>query len=864
AFELIGMLDEAILRRALQALIDRHEGLRTTFALVDDQPVQHIIEQCVLPLQIENISSLPKHARQERIHKLKQQEKKYCFDLESSPPFRCMMITLGANEYVLICTMHHIIGDAWSWTIFERELSLLYNSFIQGEANPLPELQIQYVDYTYWQQDLLASAKMKQDEQYWFSQLQGELPVLNLPFDYPRPADVSLAGASEQLFLPQELVALLNEFTRSTSTTLYMVLLAALSAFLTRISGQEDIVLGTPVAGRNLAELKDVMGFFVNTLPLRLDVSGNPTFLELLARIKQRALDAYTHQEYPFDLLVERLNPERDTSGSPFFSVMFQVNRFTSAIRMDGLNQRQLPVDTEQSKFDLVIIIEEKENGLNCVFEYKTKLFMAITIQRLLRYWQRLLEQIVQEPERAIVSIDLLSAEERTTMLADWNTVITDFPRAHCVHQLFEQQAEHRPEAIAVVFGEHHLTYAQLNRLSNCLASVLQRYGVGPEVCVGVCLERSLEQVIALLAILKAGGAYVPLDPDAPERRLSFILEETHARLLLTYSPWEGALPAQVTALALHPLSSLLAHEQEYNPCNQVSPENTIYVMYTSGSTGQPKGVTVPHRAVVRLTQNTNYVQLSQQDIFLHFAPLAFDASTFELWGCLLNGARLELFPGRLPDLQRLGRYLQERQVSVLWLTAGLFHQMVENQASALLGVGQVLAGGEALSTQHVRMLLDQGHSCLINGYGPTENTTFTCCYSIHNAVQITSSVPIGRPIANTEVYVLDEELQPVPVGVPGELYIGGDGLARGYLQRPALTAERFIPSPFGKQSGARLYRTGDNVRFLADGNIEFIGRLDTQVKIRGFRIELGEIEQVLEQDERVQAAVVRVQGENA
>jgi amino acid adenylation domain-containing protein len=640
-----------------------------------------------------------------------------------------------------------------------------------------------------------------------------------------------------------------------------MTLLAAFKTLLYRYTSQSQIIIGTPIAGRNHAELEPLIGFFVNTLVLRTDVSGNPRFSELLKRVRDVALGAYEHQEMPFERLVEELEPERDMSRNPLFQVIFALqNAPGRELTLPGLKLTSLDVDNDSVKFDLEFHLWEDERIYVNIF-YSTDLYEEATIRRMVNHYQRLLEGIVADPEARLSALPLLSESEERQLLVEWNQTRREYPRQQSVHQLFEAQVERTPEAVALICGGQQVSYRALNERANQLANYLRERGVGAEVLVGVMVERSVEMVVALLGILKAGGAYVPLDPEYPLERLSFMIQDARMPVLLTQKHLVENLPVrQAHVVCLDSEGPLIARQSTQNMVNRAQAQNLAYVIYTSGSTGIPKGVAVTHRAVLRLLCNVDYVHLDSSQSLLQFAPLAFDASTFELWGALLHGARCILYPHRRATARQLQSVIKEHGVRTMWLTAALYNTVMDEWAEALAGVEQLLIGGEALSVAHVRAGVESlAGTQIINGYGPTETTTFACSYRIsgEREGEWSRRVPIGKPIANTEVYVLDEEMGVVPVGVIGELYIGGDGLARGYLHRAELTAERFVPHPYSQRGGARLYRSGDMVRYLGSGEIEFIGRRDEQVKIRGYRIELGEIEAVLKKHSAVSEAVV-------
>ncbi|MBE8992737.1 non-ribosomal peptide synthetase, partial [Nostoc sp. LEGE 12450] len=563
---------------------------------------------------------------------------------------------------------------------------------------------------------------------------------------------------------------------------------------------QTDILVGTPIANRDRTELEGLIGFFVNTLVMRTEISGDYCFNELLPRIREMALSAYAHQDLPFEMLVETLQPERDMSHTPLFQVMFALqNAPMSEIELTGLTVSSLPIESSTAKFDLTLSMENTTTGLVGGWEYNTDLFSCSTIERMTGHFVTLLEGIVANPSEQISQLPLLTQFEQQQLLVEWNDTQSNYPHDKCIHQLFEEQVELTPDALAVVYENQHLTYRELNSRANQLAHYLRSLGVSADVLVGICVERSLEMVVGLLGILKAGGAYVPLDPEYPQERLSFMLEDTQLSVILTQEKLvnklgDRSLP-RASVICLDSNWDIIDQQIQQNPTNSITSDNLAYVMYTSGSTGQPKGVSIVHRSVARLVTQTDYVSFSEKDVFLQVAPIAFDAATFEIWGALLNGGKLVIYPSNTPSIDELGKVIEQYQVTTLWLTAGLFHLMVDENIHAFKPLRQLLAGGDVLSVSHVQKFLQTVENCqLINGYGPTENTTFTCCYQIPKSLSPDVSVPIGRAIANTQVYILDQNLQPVPIGVPGELHIGGAGLAQGYFNRPELTQQKFIP----------------------------------------------------------------------
>jgi len=855
-----GPLDVGALERSVQEIVRRHEVLRTTFAVSGDEAVQSISAAPSGALAMEDLRSLPEGERQEAVRRIASEEAGREFDLARGPLVRTRLLRLGEEEHLLLLSMHHIVFDGWSMGVLFRELETLYVAFSKGLPSPLPEPPLQYADYASWQREWLQGEVLESQLAYWRARLGQAPALLELPADRARPAVQSFRGARQPFTVPAETLEVLRVLGRREGATLFMVLLAAFKVLLLRYTGQEDVVVGTPIAGRGRAELEGLIGFFVNTLVLRTDLSGDPTFPELLGRVREVTLGAYAHQDLPFERLVEDLHPQRDLSRNPLFQVVFVLQNAAMAPPvLPGLLVEVREGDSGTSKFDLTLNLEERGEGLCCWIEYSTDLFDPERIKRLAGHFQTLLQGIAAHPEQRVSRLPILTEAERRQVLVEWNDTASAYPREASVPELFEAEAGRRPEAVAVVFEGRSLTYRELDARANRLADRLRALGVGLETVVGIALERSLEMVVGLLGILKAGGAYLPLDPVLPRTRLRFLLEDAGVTLVLTQRRHAEKLPEQQVRFVCLDEEDL-TESVEPRQGGKAGADNLAYVMYTSGTTGRPKGVRVTHRGVVRLVKGTNYASFGEQEVFLQFAPLSFDASTLEIWGALLNGGRVVMFPQGRASLEEMGEAIRRYGVTTLWLTAGLFHQMVEGHLEDLTGLRQLLAGGEVLSPSHVRRAVDRLRPCrVINGYGPTENTTFTCCHPMTDGAQVSSTVSIGRPIAHTRVYVLDAHLEPVPVGVPGELYVGGDGLARDYLNHPELTAEKFVPDAFSGERGARLYRTGDITRHLADGTLEFLGRRDSQVKLRGFRIELGEIESVLGEHSGVAEAVVVV-----
>jgi amino acid adenylation domain-containing protein len=863
AVQIIGNLNVDVLNRAIAEIVQRHEILRTYFQQVNGTPVQVIDPSATVSIPVVDLQKLPENEQSTVVQQLVTEEAKLPFDLSVGIGLRVKLLRLGSQSHVLLVTMHHIICDGWSIGIFIQEFSTLYQAFLLGEPNPLPPLPIQYTDFAVWQRQWLSGEVLEAKLHYWKQQLADAPSLLKLPTDRARPPVQTFQGSSIARAIDTDLTQKLKKLSQKAGVTLFMTLQAAFATLLSRYSGQDDVSIGTPIANRNRKEIEPLIGFFVNTLVLRTRIEGNPSFVELLKQVQQVALDAYAHQDVPFEQVVEALQLERNLSHTPLFQVMFVLqNAPMGKLELPEMSLTPVQIESLTAKFDLTLAMEETPEGLIGTWEYNSDLFDADTIARMALHFQNLLEAVVAFPSQPVGSLPLLTDSERHKLLVEWNNTQTDYPACKCIHQLFEEQVQRTPDAVAVVYSEQQLTYSQLNSRANQIAHYLQALGVGADVLVGICVERSLEMIVGLLGILKAGGAYVPLDPHYPGERLSYMLSDSQVSVLLTQQHLLEMLPSsEAKVICLDSENEVIAKYSQQNPATEVKADNLAYVMYTSGSTGLPKGVSVIHRGVVRLVKETNYVSLSAAEVFLQLASISFDASTFEIWGSLLNGAKLVVIPIQKPSLEELGCAIRKYQVTTLWLTASLFRLMVDERLEDLKPVRQLLAGGDALSVTHVqKLLLEIGQCKLINGYGPTENTTFTCCFPMTGQTKIGSTVPLGRPIANTQVYILDRHLQPVPIGVTGELYVGGAGLARGYFNRPELTQEKFIPNPFSNEPFSRLYKTGDLARYLPDGNIEFLGRIDNQVKIRGFRIEIAEIESVLALHHEVLEAVVIVQ----
>ena len=858
--EFKGRFDLVAFERSLSEIVRRHEALRTSYLTVDGRPVQKINPPELFRIRVVDLQSLPKAAQEQEVARLASIDARQPFDLGRAPLMRAQLLKLAPDEHVLVLNFHHIAFDWWSVGVFEKELAALYDSFLRGEASPLPELPLQYVDFAAWQRQQLQGEILQEQLDYWQRKLSGTLSVLELPADHPRPAIQTYKGSVCYSVLSQKLTDSLKILSQREGVTLFTTLLAAFKVLLQRYTGQADIVVGAPIAGRNTAEIEGLIGFFVNTLVMRTDLSGNPTFRQLLRRVQETTVGAFAHQELPFDKLVEVLNPERDSSRSPMFHVMLSMlNAPVQPLHLSGLQHRRILPTNGASKFDLTLFAME-ESGLSFICEYNTDLFHGDAIQRMLGHLEVLLEGVVGDPDRHLSELPLLTAEERRQILIGWNDTQVAYPQHVLLHELFEAQAERTPEAIAVEFEGQQLTYRELNQRANQLAHYLRTLGVGPDTLVGVCMERSLELVVALYGVLKAGGAYVPIDPDYPLERICYMLEDAGLSVLLTQSRIVGRLPAcAAKTLCLDDGWEQIARKETTNPTKVTTSANLAYMIYTSGSTGKPKGAMNTHRAICnRLLWMQNQYQLAEADRILQKTPASFDVSVWEFFWPLLTGARLVLVkPGGHQDPAYLISLIIEQQISVVHFVPSMLAMfLAEPGAERCLSLRHVICSGEALplnlQEQFFQLLAAQLH----NLYGPTEAAVDVTHWRCRRDDE-RNIVPIGRPVANTQIYILDKYMQPVPIGVCGDLYIGGVQVGRGYHNRPDLTAEKFVPDPFSEDPAARMYKTGDLCRWLSDGNIEYLGRSDFQVKIRGLRIELGEIEAVLDRHKAVRQCVV-------
>ncbi len=869
SFHLSGQLSIYILHHCFITLVERHKILRTTFAYHDGQPVQVISCNSRLELPLIDLQSLESDNQRKELERLATEERECPFDLQRGPLLRVTLLRLAPQEHMLLLTQHHCMTDNWSQVLLQQEIKQLYEAFSAGQPSPLAPLAIQYADYAAWQRQWLQGKIREEHLTYWRTQLQN-LPTMSLPIDYPRPEVQSFRGRQLPFTISAPLTEQLRTLSRREGVTLFMSLLTVFQLMLALYTGQQDIVVGTVMTNRTRRELEEVIGFLTNTVVIRTDLSGNPTLREILARVRQIVLEATIHQDLPFEKLIEDLQPERKLSQQPLFQVMITFEHANDRSLQIGA-MKMTPIDIgmpQTSKVDLTLMFRDTGTHLRGVLEYATDLFMEETMQRLIGHFQVGLTALVTDPDQRLSQLSLLTGAERQQVLVTWNATQQPPSGEQCIHELFEVQVKQTPDAIVLVYEEHQLSYAQLNQRANQLAHYLQGRGVGPEQRVGLCLERSLEMVIALLAILKAGAAYVPLDPGYPQQRLVFLLQDAQISLLLTQQYLLPRLPHPLTLplLCLDTDWSLIRSQRRDNLLIPLSPDHLAYVIYTSGSTGQPKGVMVAHRGVCNcLLWMQHTYALTPNDRVLQKTPYSFDVSVCEFFWPLLTGARLVLArPEGHRDSAYLVTCIGEQQITTLHFVPSLLRLFLEEEGLEQCGsLQRVICSGEALPLASQQRFFERLSAELHNLYGPTEasiEVSFWACQRDSER----ASVPIGFPIANMQLYVLDPCLEPVPVGVAGELYIGGIGLARGYLHQAKLTAEKFIPNPWTQTPGTRLYRTGDQVRRLANGAIEFLGRLDHQVKVRGVRIELGEIEAVLRGSGLVQDVVVVAPGETA
>ena len=858
AYLLKGDLDVSALEQTFNEIVRRHEILRTVFKSEDGNPTQVVLSNLTIKIPVVDLRARASaEERWTEARRMFTEEARRPFDLTTGPLLRITLLQLADDEHVLLRATHHIVSDGWSAGVLFREVSEIYAALADGRPSTLADLPIQYADYAKWQRQRFDGERLESHLSYWRKQL-ANIATLQFPTDRPRQTLQAACGARKYFVFSERLSSELKSLSHRHGATPFMILLAAFQTLLHRYSGQTDIAIGSAVAGRSRNEFEALLGLFLNVLILRLDLSGNPTFVETIARAREVCLGALRHQELPFEKLVEELHPERLLGRNPLFQVSFAYQNTPQVpLRLSRITVEDLEVETGIARFDLHLFMEEVDGHLNGYCDYDINLFDAGTIERMLGHFQTLLEGIVADPEQCIADLPLLSEAEKYHLLVESNDNPTEYPKDHCIHELFESQVEKSADAIAVTFEEQQITYRELNNRANQLAHYLRKLGVGPEVLVAICVERSLEMIVGILAILKAGGAYVPLDPSYPQERLAFMLEDSRATLLITQSSLIERLPTRnPTVLCLDRDWGEISTEGQDNPLPLTTSDNLAYVIYTSGSTGRPKGVQVPHYAVINvLTHVREALGLTEQDTVPLLANICFDISVMELFLPLVVGARLVVVsPQAAVDGERIKEMLSDCKVTMMHATPATWRLLLQAGWSGATNLA-ILSGGEALHRELAARLLTKGSS-LWNLYGPTETTIYSSAAEYRPELN-GAMVSIGRRIANTQIYILDDHLQPLPIGAAGQLYIGGDGLTRGYLNRADLTGDCFLPNSFSKEPGARLYKTGDLARYLPDGNIEFLGRIDHQVKVRGFRIELGEIEAVLGEHSKVFQSVV-------
>ena len=866
---LSGRLDKAALAESLAEVARRHESLRTTFKAIDGQPVQVIAPAQSLSVTEVDLTGKAEAEREMLVSRLADEEAERPFDLKRGPLLRAVLLSLDEQEFVLLFNMHHIISDAWSITVLIREVAALYEAFAAGRPSPLEPLPIQYADYAIWQRRWLEEEVLEAQLRYWRQRLSGLPPELSVPTDLPRPTVKAYRGATERLVLSAATSSAARALARAEGATLFMTLLAAFKALLLRYIHQEDVFVGTLIAGRNRLELESLIGYFVNMLVLRTDLSGNPSFIELLTRIKQIVLEAYANQDLPFDRLVEELHPGRDLNRAPLFQIAFVLqNAPNQELELPGVKLKLFRNEKMDAKFDLLMEAEEEADKLEVLLKYNCDVFDAATVRRMLGHYRNLLEGALADPEQRLWQLQLMSDEEREEIVVGRNRTRVEYEDGKCMHELFEAQAEATPDQTAVIFEGERLSYGDLNRRANQLARYLRRFGVGPEVPVGIYVERSPDMVVGLLGILKAGGAYVPLDPTYPKERLALMIADARTPVLLTQERLAESLPESDAAIIrLDGDRAEIEREDAENLGIKIYPENPAYLIYTSGSTGKPKGVLGLHiNTLNRFRWMWQAYPFDRDEVCCQKTSLSFVDSVWEIFGPLLQGVGVVLVSGdAVKDPDRLLAVLDSNKVTRIVLVPSLLRMLLArfgDLGSRLPRLRYWITSGEEMDLElQKRFAKSCPSALLLNLYGSSEIGADSTWYEA-NGLTRSPCVPIGRPISNTQVYLLDNYHQPVPPGVRGQLYVGGAGLARGYHGRPDLTAERFIPDPFSREPGARLYNTGDVARYLASGDIQYIGRSDHQVKIRGFRVELGEIEILLRKQAGVKDAIVIARGD--
>jgi amino acid adenylation domain-containing protein len=871
AFQLSGPLDLDVLAKALEGLVERHEILRTTYQVIDAKPAQVFGPAQPVEINIVDLRGLPADEQQTRSQSILTNESRYRFDLVNGPMMRPTVIRLATDEHILMLNMHHIATDGYSRTAIYRDLTLLYEAFSRGLPSPLTPLQIQYADYAVWQRAWLDQGIADVQLEYWKRKLARAPSRLDLPTDFTRPPVRSWVGDNMSLMLDLASRETLRGTARRGDATLFVALLATFGVLLGRYSGQDDIVVGTPFAGRNRTELESMVGYFINPLALRLDLSGDPTFSELLSRVRETTLEAFAHADVPYESVVRATNPQRDLSQTPVFQAMmvfhnpaWQTER--PKFEPEGIRCAEISHEKGWAKFDVLVGMSERTTGLNTTWEYSTELFKPSTVHRMMEHYRTLVESAGANPDRPISRLSMLSESERAKVLVSWNAHADPLPERDSIKQLFEEQVARTPDADAVIFGDGRLTFDELNRRANRIAALLRDRGVGPGTLVGILMEKSLDLVPAVLGVVKAGGAYIPLDPMYPSDRIEFMVADADPKLVLTHEKHLTALPGTGAAMLALDAPGVLNGTSDQNPPTVAGPDDLAYIIYTSGSTGQPKGAMIANRSLVsaHFAYERAY-RLSELKGHLQMASFSFDVFTGDLIRSLLVGAKLVLCPIEVvidpPRLYELTVREGVDAAEFVPATATLLFEYVDREHKRLDHMRLIIVSSEAWRNEKYRFFkgLCGPNTRLINAYGLTEATIDSTWFEPAADAELLPGrfVPIGRALDNTRIYVLDANLDPQPIGIPGELCVGGVAVARGYLNRPELSAEKFVPDPFSDEAGALLYRTGDLARWLPDGTIDFLGRTDRQLKIRGFRIEPGEIEAVLERHPGVRGAAV-------
>lgn len=853
-FRLRGHLNSLALEQSINEIIQRHEVFRTTFTTRNGELLQVITPQLHIDLPVIDLSSWPKSKLDVDVPRMVRIEAALPFDLSSGPLIRAKLLRLSDSEHIFVITIHHTISDLHTSDQFAEELATLFDSYLEDKPSFLEKPTRQYSDYAVWQQEWLKGEEFSSMFSYWQQQLKDQSGFLGLPADRQRPAIQSLNGTAHPLQFSRSFTNELKQFSRQETVTIFLTLLSVYVVLLHRYSGQPDIVVGIPYTNRRRDEHKDTMGCFVNILPLSVDLSGDPSFRQVMHHLRKAMLGAHRHQEVPYWMIMKKLEQKRDGSYNPLFQVGFTFAP-PMKLKLQGLTVESISIHGGGSQLDMFPTFWDSEQGIYGQFEYNTDIFDETTIERFANNYLTLLKAVMVDANQPISLVPILAESERKQLLVEWNATETTYPKTSGIHQLFEMQVMQTPDAIAVVSEENQLTYRELDRRANQLAHLLRTLGVGPETLVGICMERSAEMLVGVLGILKAGGAYVPLDPEFPKERVGYMLYHSEVRVLLTQQQLKAELPENVArVICLDTDWEEISQESEEILPNETRPENVAYVMYTSGSTGVPKGVQIPHEAVVNfLTSMRQLPGMTGQDVLLAVTTLSFDISVLELFLPLTVGARTVIVSRDVAsDGKQLLEVLESSKVTVMQATPATWRLLIAADWKGSNHL-KVLCGGEAMPTDLAHELIGRAAS-VWNMYGPTETTVWSTCYHLTDPE---GPILIGRPIANTQIYILDGQMQPVPVGVPGEIHIGGAGVGRGYLKQPEMTMERFVPDPFGKETNARLYKTGDFGRYLRDGSIEYLHRIDNQIKVRGFRIELGEIETVLIRHPQVREVAV-------